>query len=151
MRSPHPVLHSRASSLLPRSACHSSALKSSTFNTSEFKFQTVFANKETKKQQNPVTLSTSYSSVCGPERFSSSGNPCLTLLTHLSFFLFCLSMERVPSPPWHHWFSHPQLTSIHPAPAILCPSNRGDPSASSQINFQSVPSYLTSTQLCLRD
>ena len=84
MRSPHPVLHSRASSLLPRSACHSSALKSSTFNTSEFKFQTVFANK----QRNKVTTT----KPCNTQYFLF-----LSLWSREVFF-FCKSMPHSLSP-----------------------------------------------------
>ena len=117
---------------------------SHTSKTSEFELQMLFA-------KNPAILSTSLSSVCGLQRFSSCMNPTPHSFNP-SFFLSLLCLHRnVPCPPWHCCFSHPQFSSMHLTPATLSPLNHGDPLASTQIDFLSVPSDMTSIQLCLKD
>ena len=140
-RSLHHPVHSVVSSLLPRSACHSSTLEI----VMHFYNLRVWAPNAVWKKKKTGTLSNSRSPVHGLERLSSCANSVLNFLNP-SFFLFCLSTERVVSPLPH---CLPQFTPMHIAPAKLSPSNCGDPSATLQIYFLGVPSDLTS--ICLRD
>ena len=95
------------------------------------------------------THSTSHSPVFGPDRFFSCANSMLHFPIY-SHSLSFVSPQKGSLPSASLLFSLPQFTSTHLELAKLCPSNCGDPSATPQIYFLAVPSYLTLIQLCLR-
>lgn len=97
----------------------------------------------------PAPLSSPSCPVCGLRGFLVQTH--CTLSTPLSLSPFSLPVESVPSPPQHGSFSLPQFTSMHFTPAMLSPSNHGNPFSNPEIYFLSVPSDLTSIQLCYRD
>lgn len=140
------LTHTWVNTLLPRSACHTSALvKIRLFQNLNVCTPThCLQNKETKtEQQQNLCYSiplTSQSLVGRCFHLAWTWNHALST----PLFPLSLLMEWVLLTPWHCSFSLPQFTSTHFTSIVLYFCNCGDPSPSPQIDFPCAPSDLTS-------